>query len=537
MSSPFKKLSFTSSHRMVGTVIALSLCAVATAIYLSPAAHKSPSPVSASATSPVEDPAAKAAREAAAKAAAMAKWKGTGSKPSATHPATPTTSPATGSPTLGSITSPGTSFATAAPTVTDAVLHTDGGASASATPSASRTATTQIKHCNNFKWQQDAQAAYLANLSDPGALDGAIGPNNGDGIACNNLPVDPSRPASTPVDAYVPVKPTAAAKAALVAPTAKYYGVFANGLPRDTSLFDSISTAAVKAPSSVSWFSGFDSDYQSDAVTTAWSRGALPIITWMSVAMNASSGHDSSEYTLSKIVSGSVDPYLYKFAGDVVRTNLPVVLRFDHEMNGNSYPWSAGMYKNTPALYVAAWQHIWNLFQSVGANSDVIWLWAPTRIDTLKPHATTGNGVGQTDLAEDYPGDGYVDWVGASIYLRVVATGPTYAATFGKTITALEALTTKPIFVAETGAIETDLSTGLDVAALKATWTANALAGFLADPRIIGFSWFNNVGTSLINGVPTKNDWRFTSSTQAQTAFQTAVSDSRFLTGVAPDGL
>ncbi len=37
-------------------------------------------------------------------------------------------------------------------------------------------ATTAVAHCYQFKYQQDAQAAYLANLSDPYGLDGAAGP-------------------------------------------------------------------------------------------------------------------------------------------------------------------------------------------------------------------------------------------------------------------------------------------------------------------------------------------------------------------------
>ena len=69
---------------------------------------------------------------------------------------------------------------------------------------------------------------------------------------------------------------------------------------------------------------------------------------------------------------------------------MPVAIRFDHEMNGNWYPWSAGLPANQgaagqPNLYVQAWRHIWNLFNSVGANSDVIWLWAPIRVDTIQP--------------------------------------------------------------------------------------------------------------------------------------------------------
>lgn len=540
MFSPFNRLSFTSSNKMVAAVLSLSLVAVGTAVYLSPTRHPAADVVTAI-SRPVTPPqttaelAATAARELAAKNLAMAKFKGTGKKSPTGAKPTPTVIHAPAKTDVVVVKVPTNSVTPSSATQVAAANHT-ASAAAAATHTATVAASVRLLHCSDFKWQQDAQAGYLANLSDPGALDGAVGPHNGDGLACNNLPADPSRAASAPVDAYVAPVPTAASKATLVTPAAKYFGIAQDGLPGDVSMFDQVDVKAGKAPSAVGWFSGFDTDYRSDQVTAAWSRGALPMLTWMSVAASPGSGHNSSEYTLSKIASGAVDPYLLKYAGDIVRTNLPVVIRFDHEMNNNTYPWSAGMYYNTPALYVAAWQHIWNLFQSVGANNDVIWLWAPSRIDNLKPHATSGAGVGQTDLAEDYPGDAYVDWVGASIYLRAVKTGPTYTATFGKTISALEALTSKPVYIPETGSVETDSATGTDVAALKSAWITNAFAGFLADPRIVGFTWFNNPGTQTVNGVPVTNDWRFDSSAAALTAFQDGVADKRFAAGTAPDG-
>jgi len=515
MSFPFDRLSFTQSSRMTSAVVGLSLVAVGTAIYLSPQANHGKT----EASGPVAGQRVIPPRSTASPS------------PSATAAKKPTTKPKpVKTPTFKVIHAPGR---------TDVVVVKPSASGSSGSGGSSETTTvssaTKIAHCSQFKWQQDAQAAYLANLSDPGALDGAIGPHNGDGIACNQLPVDPSRPASVAVDAYVAPVPSPATKAALVQPTSKYFGIAQDGLPGDSGMFDRVTTAAGKAPSSVEWFAGFDSQYPAQQVTSAWSRGALPMITWMSVAVDPASGHESSEYTLTHIANGDVDDYLYKFAGDIVRTNLPVAIRFDHEMNNNTYPWSAGMYNNTPAKYVAAWQHIWNIFEKVGANNNAIWMWAPTRIDNLKPHATTGAGVGQTDLAEDYPGDQYVDWLGGSIYLRQAQTGPTYEATFGKTITALKALSSKPIFVSETAAAQSDLSTRADMTDIKASWTTNALNAFQADPRIVGFIWFNNQGTQVVGGEQVTNDWRFDSSPPALAAFKQGIADSSFASGTLPD--
>ena len=92
--------------------------------------------------------------------------------------------------------------------------------------------------------------------------------------------------------------------------------------------------------------------------------------------------------SLSSIIDGTHDRYLRRFAGDVVREGLPVSLAFGHEMNGS---WSAGRadYNNTPAKFVAAWRHVWQMFDDVGATDEVIGLWSPGRADNLRPSAPT----------------------------------------------------------------------------------------------------------------------------------------------------
>lgn len=509
----FEKLAPGNSSRMTTAVVGISLAAVATSIYLSPNVNKK---------APVAKP-----------DSAQVTLTPSGTPSSATPSASaspshkPSSKPSRPPKNIKEIVyihdptnSPGHS---ASPTATKTIENTV-------------TKTPKIPHCTDFEWQQDAQAAYLANLSDPGALDGARGPHNGDGIACNDLPSDPNRPVSVPVDAYSPPVVTAATKTALLQPAAKYFGVAEDGLPGDEGMLNRLATQVGKAPSSLEWFSGFDTGYASAQVNLAWSRGALPVVTWESVALDPKSGQNSSQYTLSHIVNGDLDDYFYQYAGDIVRTGLPVVLRFDHEMNGNWYPWSAGMssFNNTPAKYIAAWQHIWSIFNRVGANKFAIWMWAPSRVDNLKP-ISNGKVTGQTNISDDYPGDAYVDWIGASSYLRSASLGASYDATFGKTIAALKAVTSKPIYIAETAAIQAD-SKG-DLTSLKASWTANAIAGFLADPQIVGFAWFNNDKSAMQDdGTQLLNNWRFDSSGPVLDAFKQAIASPGIASGTMPDG-
>jgi mannan endo-1,4-beta-mannosidase len=57
--------------------------------------------------------------------------------------------------------------------------------------------------------------------------------------------------------------------------------------------------------------------------------------------------------------------------------NVPIALSFGHEFNGNWYPW--GTTGTTAADFVAAWQHVHDLFAAAGATN-VIWIWDPNDI-------------------------------------------------------------------------------------------------------------------------------------------------------------
>lgn len=393
--------------------------------------------------------------------------------------------------------------------------------------------------CTDFKFQQDAQAAYVANLSDPHGLDGAPGPHNGDGLACTQLPVDTTRARSTAVDAYVPPSPASASS--LARPKAKYFGIAQDGLPGDTAQFDAVAAQVGKTPSSVSWFDYFDQSYEADKVQAAWSHGALPVITWMTMS-SSKSDPNLGKYTLASIVAGKWDKYLLKYAGAILKTNLPVALRWDHEMNGNWMPWSAGLPANQgapgqPNLYVQAWRHIHDLFDTVGANENVIWMWSPVRVDNIRPHSPTPGWKYETTLEEDYPGDEYVDWNGMTAYQYKPSDGWTYAATFKATLDGLRAVADKPIYVAETGATQAVGTT--DYSAEKAQWIKQMLSGLAAEPDVVGLSYFNNSvdGAHFVNGKPIVTDWRYTSSPEALAAFKDGIDNDAYSSGVLPDTL
>ena len=109
----------------------------------------------------------------------------------------------------------------------------------------------------------------------------------------------------------------------------------------------------------------------------------------------------SPTYTLGAVISGRYDAYIREFATKAKEWGQPFFLRFDWEMNGFWFPWSEGVNGNTPGQFVAAWRHVHDIFESVGAHN-VTWVWCPN-VDLYSS---------LTPLGELYPGDAYVDWTG-----------------------------------------------------------------------------------------------------------------------------
>ena len=397
---------------------------------------------------------------------------------------------------------------------------------AAAPTTAPTTATTappaHTPRCSDFHWQQDAQAAYVADLNDPYGLDGPPGPMDDDGIACSLLPVDQNRPPSVPAGARPPDPPKpeglpeTPTLAEVLAPTDNYFGVSTPQAPHDWKDFQIFAAAAQKLPSMVQFFQGWDREFPRDAVIETWRRGALPVISWEPRPTVQPVGPDSDNtqepgYKLSSIIDGSHDEYIDQFATQVRTLGLPVAIRFAHEMNGNWFPWSEERNGNSRGEYVAAWRHVHDRFTALGATN-AIWIWSPN-VTTARP------GV---HLAPLYPGDDYVDWMGMVGYYRRVylddkgkPKDPTFTNTYGVTLDELRSVAVKPIVITELGATE--------VGGNKAAWIRSLFEGLAANPDVIGFVWFDH----SVNG----NDWRIESSAAASSEFATDIADPRYRSG------
>jgi len=178
--------------------------------------------------------------------------------------------------------------------------------------------------------------------------------------------------------------------------------------------------------------------------------------------------------TTKDVVSGSLDGYIRQYARDVKRYGQPLFIRLIcGEFNGS---WWASCSPNanpslTRADFVNAWRRVVDIFHQQGVTN-VAWLWNPV----IPPPAWYG-GDWDPDWEAYYPGDAYVDWVGADFYQCPPEwLDPVYsfATTHGK-----------PVFIAEFGI----RPFGGDVS--YATRLTSMFAYIASHPAIKAFSYSN----------------------------------------------
>jgi hypothetical protein len=231
-------------------------------------------------------------------------------------------------------------------------------------------------------------------------------------------------------------------------------------------------------------------------------RGIVPMVTWE--PWDYRRGLNQRKYRLVTIIDGSHDAYIRRWATDAARWGKPLMLRFAHEMNGSWYPWSEQTNGNQPGEYRQAWRHVHGLFQEAGATN-VRFVWSP---NVSYP--------GSTPLADLYPGNEAVDWVGLDGYNGGTALDwggwVSFEQLFAPSLAELgELAPDKPVVIAETASAEQ----GGD----KAAWIHGFFDGLEARPDIRAFVWFNH---------DKETDWRIESSPQSRTAFATRVDHERY---------
>jgi beta-mannanase len=277
--------------------------------------------------------------------------------------------------------------------------------------------------------------------------------------------------------------------------------------PYDPSALDRYNTLVGQPAKLAMWYvpwanAGYNS-YVPAHVDAAIARGAVPVLTWEPQDWNG--GVNQPNYQLSDINSGSHDAYIRQFARDVRAHGKPIYIRFAHEMNGNFYPWHPGVNGNASggAEYISAWKRVHGIFAQEGATN-VTWVWSP-------------NASGPTPVAQLYPGDAYVDWMGIDGYnwgtSQWWSGWQSFDSVFSSTYAAITSLSAKPIMIGETASTE--------VGGDKAAWIRQAYLQTIPTkyPRIEAVVWFHR---------NKETDWRVNSSSASLAAYREVAADARY---------
>jgi hypothetical protein len=276
------------------------------------------------------------------------------------------------------------------------------------------------------------------------------------------------------------------------------WGLFAPDFPGTLATVKSVRASVGRRADYVMWYVHWAGPYsqlnRADLKMVA-ADGATPVITWMSDDPTG-----ATTITDSAVAAGAYDGYIRSWARGLKSYGHQVLLRLDHEMNGNWYGWSPGLNGNTAAAYVAAWRHVHDVFASVGATN-VTFVWSPN-VDY----------PGASPIGPLYPGAAYVGLVGVDGYNWGPLDGHTWQTpqqVFGPTLADLAAITRAPVLITEVGSTE--------VGGDKAAWITSFFSMLDSDRALTGFVWFD---------ADKETDWRINSSSAALVAFADGLSGS-----------
>jgi beta-mannanase len=170
----------------------------------------------------------------------------------------------------------------------------------------------------------------------------------------------------------------------------------------------------------------FDAPPSLSTLNAIDANGSIPLVDWSCANVDG-------------VVSGYHDASIKAYAQTLKTFGKPVFLRWYWEMNqDNAAREKCGGYHHGQD-FIAAWKRIWDVFHSTGA-ANVAFVWCPS-----------ANG----DASAYYPGDAYVDWVGADRYDRTMLGGGGFDYLFGE-FYAQWSPHNKPMMVGETAATAPD---------------------------------------------------------------------------------
>jgi len=264
------------------------------------------------------------------------------------------------------------------------------------------------------------------------------------------------------------------------------------------------------------------------ALDIIYAYGAVALIYWNPWGKPYYEERTTDPFQLPDIASGKWDHYIDLWAGEAKKFGRPILVSWGLEMNGSWFPWSGFFFGagkaipgtnpvkyEGPEMFKKAYRHVVDRARAAGADN-IIWVFHPN--NTSDPNEPWNR------MANYYPGDRYVDWLGLSAYGQQY---PQYGWVGFQTVlpdyyNEICSITPdKPFILAEWGIGEFPKSGS------KAEWIAEAFKRFPVDfPRLKAAVFWHE---RWQNGDLSYSNLRVNSSEAALKAYRQGVADSYWL--------
>jgi len=290
--------------------------------------------------------------------------------------------------------------------------------------------------------------------------------------------------------------------------------------------FEKLATRKIAwAEFSQHWFNGLV--YPKAKIQTISDEGVMPYIRFLPRS-GLEQFKAEKKFTLEKIIKGDFDKELRAWAKSAKNHNIPIIIDFALEMNGDWFGWSGHFngtnsknkygksnYFDGPEKYRDAYRHIIDLFRAQKV-SNVTWFFHPNIQSSPNEEWNLPKYY--------YPGDEYIDWIGISIY-GAFYPKKSYWDTFDDILkenyqNILEISSTKPLAILEMGVTDHHIS------GKKSKWIEDAFKTILSQ-KYLNFKAINYWHESWDDDGSLAS-LKIDSSVESLTTFQKVIQNDRF---------